>query len=424
VHIEFLSRAWPANDKQMFELLAARAEHARLLGYSSWADFDAEVKMIRTGDAIGEFIEQIVAAADSPGRRDRAVLLQRLQQDVPDASVIDRADATHYAELVRREEYAVDAQEIRTYLDFSTVRAGLLAVTGRLFGLEYHEVADAPRWHEEVTAYDVALDGEVIGRIYLDLHPRAGKYKHAAQFDLVRGLSGRQLPEGVLVCNFPRGLMEHRDVVTLFHEFGHLVHHVLAGRHPWVRFSGVATEWDFVEAPSQMLEEWAWHADVLATFARRSDGTVIPADLVARMRAANDFGKAYLARTQTFYASVSYHFHTQVPDDLDAATAALQKKYDLFPFVDGTHFQASFGHLNGYGSAYYTYLWSLVIAKDLLSAFDPSDMFDAEVARRYRDTILAEGGRRDAADLVTEFLGRPYDFGAFARWLDQTPSAE
>ena len=418
MHVEFLTRAWPTNDEVLRELLTLRAEHAALLGYRSWADFDAEVKMIRTGTAIGEFIDRIAAAADASGRRDRDVLLERLRRDDPDAATIDRADATHYAELVRKESYAVDAQEIRTYLDFGKVRDGLLAVTGRLFGLEYAEVPSASTWHEDVTAYDVSLEGEPLGRIYLDLHPREGKYKHAAQFDLVRGIQGRQLPEGVLVCNFPRGLMEHRDVVTLFHEFGHLVHHVLAGRHRWVRFSGVATEWDFVEAPSQMLEEWAWHADVLATFASREDGAAMPPELVARMRAANDFGKGYLARTQTFYAALSYQFHRDVPAELDAAARELQATYDLFPFVAGTHFQASFGHLGGYASAYYTYLWSLVIAKDLLSAFDPDAMFDPEVARRYRDTVLAQGGRRDAADLVTQFLGRPYDFAAFTRWLE------
>ena len=222
-------------------------------------------------------------------------------------------------------------------------------------------------------AYDVDLTDtdQHLGRIYLDLHPREGKYKHAAQFDLVRGIAGRQLAEGVLVCNFPRGLMEHSDVTTLFHEFGHLVHHVLAGRGEWVRFSGVATEWDFVEAPSQMLEEWAWDADVLRTFARNAAGEQIPAELVAKMRRADDFGKGYNARTQMFYASMSYWFHVDIPEDLTERTRELQTRYSLFPYVEGTHIQASFGHLEGYGSGYYTYMWSLVIAKDLLQRVRP-----------------------------------------------------
>jgi len=206
-------------------------------------------------------------------------------------------------------------------------------------------------------------------------------------------------------------------VVTLFHEFGHLVHHVLAGRQRYARFSGVATEWDFVEAPSMLLEHWAWDADVLAGFARDEDGTPIPRELVERMRAADRFGKALFVRTQGFYAALAYLLHRDRPRDLLAATVETQRRYDLIAYLDGTHFYASFGHLAGYTSAYYTYLWSLVIAKDLFARFDAVDLLDPAIARRYRDEILAPGGSRDAADLVESFLGRPYSFDAFESWL-------
>ncbi|MCW4457797.1 M3 family metallopeptidase [Microbacterium sp. MPKO10] len=414
---QFNNRAWPANDELLHELLDLRAEQARLLGYDSWPDFDAEVKMIGTGDAIGTFIDRITQLADAGGRAERETLLRRAQQDAPGITEITSGDWAHYAELVRREQYDVDAQQVRRYFDFENVRAGLLEVTGRLFGISYRERDDVPRWADDVTCYDVLRDGERIGRIYLDLHPREGKYKHAAQFDLATGVHGRQLPEGTLVCNFPRGLMEHDQVVTLFHEFGHLVHHILGGDQRWARFSGVATEWDFVEAPSQMLEEWAWDADILRTFAVDADGESIPADLVARMRTAEDFGRAFRVRTQMHYAAVSYRLHLERPDDHDAAVAELARQYSLITPLPDTHFQAAFGHLEGYGSGYYTYMWSLVIAKDLLSAFDPADLFNVDVASRYRDTILARGGSRDAADLVADFLGRPYSFDAFGRWL-------
>ncbi|MBK6301766.1 MAG: Zn-dependent oligopeptidase [Actinomycetales bacterium] len=417
--MEFLTVGWPANDALLHELFDLRHELAQLLGYETWADYDAEVKMIKEGGAIPVFIEKIADAALESGVRDREVVLARMRADVPDATAIDSADLAYYANLVSKEQLEVDAQLVRTYLDFTKVRAGLLEVTGRLFGLRYEPAADAVVWDEAVAAYDVyRADGdEPLGRIYLDLHPREGKYKHAAQFDLVTGVSGRQLPEGVLVCNFSRGLMEHDHVVTLFHEFGHLVHHVLAGHQEWFRFSGVATEWDFVEAPSQMLEEWAWDAEILQTFATNEAGEPIPADLVRRMRRADDFGKGYLARTQMFYAALSYWFHTERPADLTARTRELQAQYSLFPYIEGTHFTCAFGHLEGYSSAYYTYMWSLVIAKDLFSAFDRSNMFDAEVAGRYRDRVLAPGGSKDAADLVADFLGRPYTFDAYAAWL-------
>lgn len=411
------NRGWPANDAVLRELLAVRAEHAQLLGYPDWADFDAEVKMIGSGPAIPAFIDRIAAAADASARRDRDVLLARLRRDRPAAPSIDSADVPYYAELVRRENFDVDAQQVRRYFDFAAVRAGLLDVTGRLFGLDYHAVPDAPVWHRDVTVYDVVADGARRGRIYLDLAPRAGKYKHAAQFSLVTGIAGRQLPEGALVCNLPGGLMEHSDVITLFHEFGHLVHHVLGGGQRWSRFSGVATEWDFVEAPSQLLEEWAWDAQVLRSFARDADGAPIPVELVTKMRAAKEFGRGYLTRTQMFYAAVSYVLHHEPVDDLTETLAALQARYDMFPYIAETHFHAAFGHLDGYSSAYYTYMWSLVIAKDLFSAFDPADLFDPAVAHRYRDLVLAPGGSRDAADLVADFLGRPYDSTAFADWL-------
>jgi len=420
---EFLNRAYPANEPLLHELLELRREHARLLGYDGWPAFDAEVKMIGSGPAIPEFVDRITEASGVAARRDVDALLRRLQRDHPQVTSVTAVDRSFYGEVLRRENFEVDAREVRRYFEFAKVRQGLLDVTGRLFEVEYVEVPDASTWHADVTTYDVLRGEQRLGRIHLDLHPRKGKYGHAAQFDLSPGLRGRRLAEGVLVCNFSRSLMEHDHVVTLFHEFGHLVHHVLAGGQDWTRFSGVATEWDFVEAPSQMLEEWAWDAAVLRSFATDADGSPIPRELVESMRAAKDFGKGAYVRTQMFYAALAYQLHQQVPDDITATMLDLQAAYDAFSPVPDTHFFASFGHLHGYGSGYYTYMWSLVIAKDLFSAFDRDDLFDTSVAHRYRDRVLAPGGSRDAADLVADFLGRPYDFAAFQAWLDDEDPA-
>ena len=413
--------AWPANDAVLQELFAVRRETAALLGYDSWPDFDAEVKMIGTGPAIAEFIDRTSALAADRAEQELAVLLERKRVDEPGATDVATYDSRYYSELVRREQFDVDGQVVRTYFAFESVRQGLLDVTGRLFGLEWTPVGadEAGTWHDEVATYDVGLEGRRIGRIHLDLHPREGKYKHAAQFGLVDGIAGTQLPEGVLVCNFNRGLMEHDEVVTLFHEFGHLVHHVLGGQGRWMRFAGVATEWDFVEAPSQMLEEWAWDADVLATFARDEQDRTIPAGLVAAMRRADQFGKGLFAAQQMAYAAKSYWFHAEETDDLTSSGDELQRKYSVFPPLEGGHMHCAFGHLDGYSSGYYTYMWSLVIAKDLFSAFDPDDLFAPEVARAYRDKVLAMGGRKDAADLVEDFLGRPYSVDSWAAWLQE-----
>jgi thimet oligopeptidase len=417
----FGNRAWPVNDAVLVELMALRREHATLLGYDGWPAYDAEVKMIETGDAIAQFIDKISKAAEASALRDRDILLERIRHDRPDADVLDAADTRFYTEVIKREQHDVDAQDVRRYFSFDKVRQGLLDVTARLFALGYEQV-DVPTWHDDVTSYDVFLAGGRIGRIHLDLHPRSNKFNHAAQFTLTDGVTGRQLPEGVLVCNFPRGLMEHDDVVTLFHEFGHLIHHVLGGHQRWARFAGVATEWDFVEAPSQLLEEWAWDATVLEEFATDESGTAIPADLVARMREAEDFGKGLDARTQMFYASLSYRIHQEPPGDgpaIAALSRRLQAEYSMITPLPDTHFHTAFGHLDSYSSGYYTYMWSLVIAKDLFSVFDRDDLYDAEIAARYRDRVLAQGGRKDAADLVEDFLGRPFGFESFATWLEE-----
>ncbi|MFT4297451.1 MAG: M3 family metallopeptidase [Micropruina sp.] len=417
----FFNLAWPDNDAVLAELLRTRHELATLLGYAGWPDYDAEVKMIGSADAIGTFIDTVSAAAGPAGEREIGVLAERAAAD--GETVIDAANWRYYHELIKREQYGVDAHEVRRYFDFGKVHDGLLRITGELFGLRYTrvEAERAHPWHPDVTSYDVAFasDSRPIGRIHLDLHPRERKYNHAAQFELVAGVRDRQLPEGVLVCNFPRGLMEHRDVVTLFHEFGHLVHHLLGGDQAWIRFSGVATEWDFVEAPSQLLEEWAWDAAVLRSFATDAEGAPIPVELVERMRAAEEFGKGFLARTQMFYAALAYRFHLERPADPTARMLQLYRQYHLVKPLPDTHFYAGFGHLAGYTSGYYTYMWSLVIAKDLFSAFDPGNLLDPGVAARYRDAVLAPGGSKDAAELVADFLGRPYDTDAFEAWLNR-----
>lgn len=416
---EFENRGWPANDAVLREILQVRAERARLLGHPGWADYDAAVRMIGSGSAIPDFIERLRQATAGAADRDVALLVDRQERDRPGSDRVSWADVNYYRELVRRERFGVDAQEARAYFDARKVRAGLLEVTSRLFGLEYVERPDAVTWDGDVTTYDVFADGGLLGRIYLDLHPRAGKFTHAAQFSLAPGVRDVQLAHGALVCNFPRGLMTHTDVVILFHEFGHLVHAVVAGRQAWARFSGVSTELDFVEAPSQMLEEWAWDPQVLRTFATDTDGEPIPEALVRRMRAADAFGRGFDVQVQLYFSAISYGLHEDVPDDLTAYVRRLAERYQPFETLPDTHEHASFGHLadEGYSSAYYSYMWGLVIAKDLFSAFDSDDLLAPAIARRYRDTVLLPGSSRDASSLVEDFLGRPAGTESFHRWL-------
>src|SRR5690606_8237360 len=214
-------------------------------------------------------------------------------------------------------------------------------------------------WHDSVNAYEIVDKDKVIGRFFLDMHPRDGKYKHAAAFTLQDGVRDRQLPVYALVCNFPggdgsSGLMEHSDVETFLHEFGHLLHGIFAGNQPWLAFSGIRTEWDFVEAPSQMLEEWVWDTETLATFATNDKGETIPPALVNKMIAGRDFGKGMWTQHQLFYAALSLGVYNTDPAnlDLDKLTAELQARYSPFGYVDDTYFYASFGHLHGYSAIY------------------------------------------------------------------------
>ncbi|WP_421735566.1 M3 family metallopeptidase [Cellulomonas sp.] len=406
---------WPANEPILAELLRLRAERATLLGYADWPTYDAEVKMIGSGSAIADLVERLDGLTAERAAHDVDVMLARYRQDVPGATAVTAADNLYYDQIIKNEQYDVDFREVREYFRYEAVKPGVLDVVSRLFGIALERV-DAPTWHPDVEVYDVTDAGRAIGRVYLDMHPRAGKFNHAAQFPLVPGIAGRSLPEGTLVCNFPTGLMEHDDVLTFFHELGHLVHEVLGGHQPWAMFTGVATEWDFVEAPSQLLEEWGWDAGVLGSFATNADGEPIPAALVERMRRADAFGRGAWTRRQLNYTALSYGLHADPPADLATYTADVDARFGPYTPIPETHQYAGFGHLDGYGSAYYTYLWSLVIAKDLRTAFTDG-LMDPVVGRRYRDAILAPGGSADAAELVQRFLGRPSSFDAFEAWL-------
>ena len=415
------------NGEVLRKILQLRAEKAKLLGYKNWADYATEDKMMKSGKKAAEFIERITRTALKRGKRDSAALLKFNKQHLDTTATRgDDFEKSYLENKVKAANYSFDSQEVRPYLPYNQVEQGLLDITAEMYDVEYKPAADAELWHQDVRAFDVMRGTEKIGRIFLDMHPREGKYQHAAQFTLRSGVKGVQLPEGVLVCNMPNprtdgpALMEHDDVVTMFHEFGHLMHHVLGGQQRWIEQSGVATEWDFVEAPSQMFEEWAWSHETLKRFAKHHEkGDVISEEMVQRMRKADKFGIGLQTVQQMFYASISLRFHTADPAklDMDAEVKKLQEKYTPFKFVPGTSFHTNFGHLNGYSALYYTYMWSLVIAKDLLTPFHKNGLMNPEYTHRYRDMILARGGTKDAAVLVKDFLGREFNFKAYDDYL-------
>jgi thimet oligopeptidase len=413
------ARAYPANDEVLAELLAARHRKAELLGLPSFADVATQRMMMPSGDAIGAFIDEVNSAARPAALRDVERLLERKRRDVPGAETITVYDSTYYIERIKAEELGVDSNEVRQYLDFAKVRTGVLNLTAELFGYEYVPVPDAPRWHPDVDVFDVVEDGARVGRIYLDMHPREGKFSHMACFPIASGFTGRNVPESALLCNFPRGLMTFDDVVTFLHEFGHLVHEICAGRQVWGRCSGLIEqqEWDFVEAPSQMLEEWAWTAPVLQRFATNAAGEPIPTELVDALRASRDFCEGLMTARQLAYAALSHRLHRDHPADIAPFAEAVEAEFDVREMIPGSHQYASFGHLTDYSACYYTYQWSLAIAKDLFTQFDEDNLLDTSVSLRYRREILEPGNRRHAAESIEAFLGRPHSTDAYREWL-------
>ena len=426
VRREFDNRAYPKNMAVLDRMIARRAELAGLLGFDSWADLAVADKMVGSAADASAFIDRIAGASKEAAEREYQTLLERKRRDQPGATTVNRWETGYLRELVRRTNYDFDSQKVRPYFAYDRVQQGVLDLAARLFGVRFRAVPDAPVWHPSVAAFEMLEGGKLVGRFYLDMHPRPGKYSHAAHFRIRTGTTEGSLPESALVCNFSGGtpgepgLMDHSEVETFLHEFGHLMHSLLA-RQRWNGISGVRTEWDFVEAPSQMLEEWSWDPAVLAGFARHYEtNQPIPADLVRQLKRATEFGRGLDMRSQMALARISLSLYDRPPSevDTDSIVSTVTRAYTPIPLMPGTHMQTAFGHLNGYSAYYYTYMWSLVIAKDLFSRFDRNNLMAPEPARRYRQLILERGGAAPAARLVEDFLGRPFNFAAWQHWLE------
>ena len=419
------TRAVPENVRLLEQMLAKRAELATLLGFANWAEYVSEDKMTGSAAAIRAFIDRArEASRESAAAEYRELVAEKGSEP------IGSWDTQYLLERLKARKHGYDGRELRPYFEYRAVRQAILELNSELFGLTFTPV-ELPLWHPSVETFSVSLDGVEMGSISLDMHPRAGKFKHAACFTLVPGFKGRSKPHGVLVCNFPDpnaqqgpALMQHSEVVTYFHEFGHLVHGIVSGNIEWARVRR-PSEWDFIEAPSQFLEEWIYDYDVLRRFAKHvATGAVIPEALVRKLRAARDVGRGTHVQRQLMLSAISLRLHDRDPLGLDTTQVVSDAAKEFSPIVmpEGTAMQASFGHLEGYTALYYTYMWSLVIAKDMHSAFT-NGLMDLPQAKRYRDLVLAPGGTKPAAELIADFLGRPYGFEAFAEWLaPRTPA--
>ena len=422
-----LDRAKP-NIEVLRELTKTRDALARLLGYPTWAHYNLEERMVGTPEQLDRFLTEIEAIARPAAMAELQLLLEEKRLDDPSATTIGEWEQLYYTNRVKTKRFRFDAQEMRPYLEYRKVRQAILDLNAELFNMTFTPVVHEERWHPSVESFDVTIDGAPAGRISLDMHPREGKNKWFFNAPLRVAVPGKQDGHGVLNCNFPDpatvqgpALMEHSQVVTYFHEFGHLVHGLARANIKYVRLSRVS-EGDFMEAPSQFLEEWISDHRVLTRFAKHVEtGTPISADLVKRLRAARDFGRGIRTLTASIALSrLSLEMHDGTRPGADPRTLASEvfARYSPFDRLEGTAHPASWEHMNGdhYSAAYYTYLWSNTIARDLHTAFG-GDLMNTTVSRRYRDQVLAPGGTKPAADLVKDFLGRPGDLRAFKMWL-------
>lgn len=429
---QFENRAADKNLPVLDKILALRAEKAKLLKYATWADYILEPRMAKDGKTVAAFLETLRKHVAKKGQTELAELKAahvKLGGKATDA--LPPSDRLYLEDQVRQAKYGLDSKEVSKYFEVRRVKDGLLAITSKMFGIKYRPAKDAPTWHPDVEAMEITdLDDKPIGRFYFDLYPRDGKYKHAAVFgirDTAKMPDGsRLMPIAAIECNFPKpggaapALMSHQDAVTFFHEFGHVIHHLLSDAE-FATFAGTNVARDFVESPSQMLEEWAWQKETLSLFAKHHDTNApLPDALHAAMLKSRGFGRALATQRQLYLAALDQAYHTRpLPLDTTKVLQEINDAYTPFKYVEGTHFQASFGHLIGYDAGYYGYQWALSIAQDLYTRFKKEGLLNTKTAAAYRAAILAPGNSDDAAKLVEKFLGRPPNDAAYKAFLLQ-----
>ncbi len=417
------AKAAELNRPLLSEALSLRRRIATLLGEPTWAHHAMELKMAKDPDRVRTFYRELLPALDDTVSADLGALSAG-NGDGP----IQPWDWRYLDNAMRRDEYGVDQELVSEYFPLDPVMAGMFAITGDVFGLDYRVVENARAWHESVRLYEITdrQTGAHVAHFYADLFPREGKFGHAAAFPLVighRSSSGDYVaPISAIVANFTPpsadrpSLLKHTEVATLFHEFGHILHMSLT-RADFARFSGATTEWDFVEAPSQIMEHWAWDASVLGRFARHfSTDEPMPAELAERLARARFVNVGIRTALQAFYGQIDLAIHAEPETpDLDEA---LRKSYAVtgMPYPEGTFMLAGFGHLlGGYDAGYYGYLWANVIGDDMFSRFSAEGVLSPVVGADYRREILEPNGSKDGDELVRGFLGRDPSNAEFLR---------
>ena len=418
-YIAYTNRGTSRNLEVLDEIVTLRREIAALYDVPSYAHYITTRRMVENPETVMRFLDEVRSVVTEAEVRDLAQLseVKSAMTGVPiEQATIHRWDMLYFRERLREQRYAVDQEALRKYFPTVPSVSWMLDITGRLYGLRFERV-EVPVWHNDVIYLDVkdAPTGQFIGGIYLDLYPREGKYKHAAAWP-VRGVSRKQSrqPISVLVTNFDRDGLTHDELETLLHEFGHVLHGVLS-QTDYNQHSGTSVERDFVEAPSQMYEEWASRIESLSLLREHAQGAPeIDESLVQRLTAAAKFGAGIDYGRQLLYAAYDMDLSSNMPGGSLDVWRRMEGATPM-NYVEGTAFPGTFEHIaSGYAAGYYGYMWAKVIALDLVSAFG-ADLMNREMGGRMRSMILSRGSEEPARDLVERFLGRPVSSDAFFR---------
>lgn len=432
IFLHYNNRAYPKNLQVLDSLLYYRSRFAKLLGFKSYAEYALADKMAASPANVWRFEYDLVNKLTPHVTEEMNELRQLKHQLRPGSndSLYDW-DISYYRKKLLDTKYQVNADQVKEYFEMNNTLQGMFTVYQNLLNIQIKEVTNVPVWHPKVKAYEMYKEGKKIGNFYLDLFPRANKYTHFACFPIseYRIEKGKEvLPVSALICNFPEGdasqpsLLYHGDVITLFHEFGHLVHSML-GRSDLATQGPFAVKGDFTEAPSQFLENWVWQYESLKLFARHyKTGEVLPQSLFNKMKQTQMVGIAMQYIRQVYLGMLDFTYEDKY-DSLQANHISIMdvskslSGMRQMPFSEGTHFIASFTHLNGYGANYYGYLWSKVYAEDMFSVFKKNGVMDTKTGIRYRQEILEKASTKDEMDMLRSFLGREPNSDAFLQSL-------
>ncbi len=427
MYYKYNNRAYPKNISVLDSLLYYRKQYAMKLGYGSYAAYKLTDKMAGVPQAVWNFeyglAEKLAPKVTSDLASIRSIKHQ-MHPELPDT--IFAWDVEYYKNILLDTKYKLNTDEVKEYFEMNQTIRGMFETYHRLFGITVKETFGLPVWYSKVRTFEMYVGNKKVGSFYFDLYPRQNKYTHFACFAISEAnptVSNEILPVAALLCNFPEAtageptLISHQDVIILFHEFGHLVANMVVRSELITQPASLKA--DFVEAPSQFLENFCWQYASLKLFAKNyKTGAVLPETLYNKLKESEHVMDGLDYSTQVYYGMIDFTFEDKYDSirgmDLTAVTKSLYKIRQI-PFPDGTHMIAAFTHLNGYGANYYGYLWSRVFAQDIFSVFEKNGVMDPSTGERYRKEILEVAGSQQEIELLRHFLGREPNSDAFMR---------